>query len=248
MRVDSRERFSATADNYRRYRPSYPSRMFDWLAAETRLGGGAIVADVGCGTGISTRLFAERGYDVIGVDPNEQMLQQARAEGGAARYVRGEASRTGLPDASVDLVAAAQAYHWFDVPASLVEFRRILRSGGRCAAFWNLRGDGALMEAYDALLRQHASEYDVLLKPRQTIAAIKAQPEVRDVREAEFAHAQRLDRDGLFGRAYSSSYVAHGLADKPGFDRALSELFGRHSAQGGIEFPYRCVALLWQML
>lgn len=247
MRVDSRARFSATADNYRRYRPSYPSDLFDWLAAETGLGKGASVADVGCGTGISTRLLAARGYDAVGIDPNQEMLQQARAEGGAVRYVLGEASRTGLPDASVDLATAAQAYHWFDVPASLVEFRRILRPGGACAAFWNLRGAGLFIDGYDALLRAHASEYDVLQKPRETIAAIKARSEVRDVREAEFAHSQWLDRDGLFGRAYSSSCVVHGLSDKHGFDRRLSELFARHATGGTIEFPYRCVAVLWKL-
>lgn len=201
---------------------------------------------MGCGTGISTRLLAERGYDVIGVDPNEDMLQQARREGGA-RYICGEAAATGLADASVELVAAAQAYHWFDVPASLLEFRRILRPGGRCVAFWNLRGDGPFMDAYDALLRVHASEYGVLLKPRETLAALKARPEVGDVREAEFAHAQRLDRDGLFGRAYSSSYVVHGVADKHGFDAALRELFDSHAVGGEIEFPYRCTAMLWRI-
>lgn len=181
---------------------------------------------------------------MVGIDPNDDMLEQARKEGGA-RYARGEASATGLPDASVELVAAAQAYHWFDVPASLAEFRRVLAPGGHCVAFWNLRGDGAFMDAYDALLRAHAAEYGVLLKPLQTLASLKARNDVVDVREAAFGNAQRLDRDGLFGRAYSSSYVVHGLSDAAGFDRGLDELFARHASGGSIDFPYRCVAMLW---
>jgi SAM-dependent methyltransferase len=244
--LDSRERFSATASNYRRYRPSYPGALFDWLERAAGLGPRARVADVGCGTGISTRQLAGRGWDVVGVDPNPEMLEQARREGGA-RYARGEASDTGLPAASFDLVSAAQAYHWFDVPASLVEFRRILRPEGRCAAFWNLRGEGAFMDGYDALLRAHATDYAVLLKPAETIAAIKAQPATADVLENSFANSQRLDRDALFGRAYSSSYVVHGLRDKDGFDRALQELHARHAIGGEVEFPYRCVALLWRI-
>lgn len=246
MTIDSRERFSATASNYSRYRPSYPPALFDWLAAQARLGPGAVVADVGCGTGIATRLWAARGYAVTGIDPNQEMLAEARREGGA-RYQRGEATATGLDDASVDLVSAAQAFHWFDVSAALGEFRRVLRPGGACAAFWNLRGAGPLMDEYDALLRAHASEYEVLLKPVQTIAAIRCHAEVSEPRAAEFAHAQRLDRAGLFGRAYSSSYVVHGLRERDRFDRALDALFDRHAVAGTIEFPYACVALLWRL-
>jgi SAM-dependent methyltransferase len=244
--LDSRERFSATVDNYRRYRPSYPDALFEWVFRAAALAAPARVADLGCGTGISTRLLAERGHDVVGIDPNEEMLEQARAEGGGARYQRGEANAMGLEDASVDLVTVAQAYHWFEIEPSLRELRRVLRPGGACVAFWNLRGEGGFMRDYDALLRAHSSEYGVLLKPLQTIAALEARPELRDVRKAEFVNAQMLDRDGLFGRAYSSSYVVHGLSDREGFDRALGEIFDRHARDGLVEFPYRCVAILWR--
>src|SRR5262249_52375699 len=97
--IDSRDRFDAAADAYHRCRPSYPAALFDWLLATTGLGPGAAVADVGCGTGISTRLLAGRGLDVVGIDPSEPMLDRAR-EAGCARYQRGEAAATGLPDGS----------------------------------------------------------------------------------------------------------------------------------------------------
>lgn len=242
--LDPRQRFTATAANYRRYRPSYPDALFEWIEREARLAAPARVADVACGTGISTRLLAARGHDVVGIDPNPEMLEQARAEGGA-RYAIGEAAATGLPEGSVDLIVAAQAYHWFDVEASLREARRVLRAGGACAAFWNLHGESALMREYDALLQAHASEYSVMRKPLQTIAAIEARPELRELRKAEFPNAQRLDRDGFFGRVYSSSYVVHGLLDREGFDRRLEQLHERYAEGGSLEFRYRCVALLW---
>ena len=159
--IDSRERFSAAADLYHRYRPSYPDALVDWIERTAGLLPPARVADVGCGTGISTRLIAARGFDVTGIDPNEAMLAHARAAGGA-RYRRGTATETGLGDRSVDLVTVAQAFHWFDVPAALAEFRRILAGPGWCAAFWNLRAAAPFMDDYDRLLRAQSSQYEVL--------------------------------------------------------------------------------------
>src|SRR5688572_4524778 len=70
---DSRERFTEAAAYYDRYRPSYPSDLVDWLIAKTGLVVPATVADIGCGTGISSRRFAERGFQVTGIEPNHAM-------------------------------------------------------------------------------------------------------------------------------------------------------------------------------
>ena len=244
--IDPRERFSAAADLYHRYRPSYPDALLDWIEQTTALRPPARVADVGCGTGISSRLLAARGFEVTGVDPNEAMLAHARAAGGA-RYRPGTASETGLADASIDLVTVAQAFHWFEVPVALAEFRRVLTGPGWCAAFWNLRRSSPFMDDYDRLLRAHSSEYEVLLKPEPTLRAILRAEVVMEPREVEFPNRQRLDREGLFGRAYSSSYVLHGVADPEAFDRALGELFERHQSAGTVEFPYRTVAVCFRL-
>jgi SAM-dependent methyltransferase len=242
--IDPRERFSAAADLYHRHRPTYPPAVLDWIAETTAVRPPARVADVGCGTGISTRLLAERGYDVVGVDPNEAMLAHARAEpGGAPAYRPGTATETGLADRSVDLVTVAQAFHWFDVPAALAEFTRVLASPGWCAAFWNLRHSSPFNDDYDALLRARSREYEVLLKPEETIRKVLKADGISAVGQAEFPNSQRLDREGLFGRAYSSSYVVHGIADHHAFDRALDEVFDRHQSGGTVDFVYRTVAV-----
>jgi SAM-dependent methyltransferase len=245
--LDPRERFSETAGLYERHRPSYPAALLDWIVASAELRPGDAVADIGCGTGISTRLFVERGYDVVGVDPNQAMLAQARAAGGG-RYQPGEAAATGLPAASVALVSVAQAFHWFELTATLREFRRVLRPHGSCAVYWNVRGTSPFLSEYDSLLRDYSAEYGVLDKPAQTLAALRGRAELRDVREAEFAHEQMFDREGLFGRAYSSSYVVHGIADHAGFDRALGEVFERHARDGGVTFSYRTLGLCFRLV
>jgi SAM-dependent methyltransferase len=244
--LDSRERFSGLAGLYERHRPSYPAALLDWIVASAGLAPGDPVADVGCGTGISTRLFAERGFDVVGIDPNQAMLAEARASG-PGRYLPGEAAATGLPARSMALVSVAQAFHWFDIPATLREFRRVLRPQGWCAVYWNVRASSPFLDEYDRLLREHSSEYAVLDKPANTLTALMARPELRDVREGEFAYSQTFDRDGLFGRAYSSSYVVHGIADHAAFDGALGALFGRHARHGHVEFAYRTLAACFRL-
>jgi SAM-dependent methyltransferase len=242
MMIDSRARFAASAEHYDRHRPSYPPALIDWIIATTGRHPPAHVVDVGCGTGIATRLFADRGFDVVGVDPSEEMLAVARESGGP-RYVRGEAADTTLATGSVDLVIAAQCFHWFDAVPTLRELRRILRGTGWVAAFWNLRGNTPFMRGYYDLIRAYSSEFDVLERQEAAPAALKAVIGVEDCREGEFANAQVLDREGLVGRAYSSSCVKHGVEDKAGFERGLAGLFAQHQRGGSVELTYRTVAL-----
>src|SRR5690606_36647496 len=89
-------------------------------------------ADVGAGTGISARALAQRGVEVVAVEPNAAM-RAAAAPHPRVTWREGTADDTGLPDGAVDLVLVAQAFHWFDPPGALREFHRILRPGGRLA-------------------------------------------------------------------------------------------------------------------
>src|SRR5437899_2024921 len=123
-RYNPTSRFSGLAEGYAKYRPSYPAAAIDFIATRCELGPHSLLVDVGCGTGISSRLFAERGVRVIGIEPNDEMRRQAErvAVGGgesAPTYLKGRAEDTELPDASADAVLAAQAFHWFAPDATL---------------------------------------------------------------------------------------------------------------------------------
>lgn len=119
MRLRSRS-FDAWALDYDRYRPTCPQSLFDHIAARLALPEQAVVADVGAGTGKAARQMGRRGWQVTALDPGERMLEVLRARAAAddlaieARLASAE--ETGLADASVDLVTAAQAFHWFDKP------------------------------------------------------------------------------------------------------------------------------------
>src|SRR5260370_3627962 len=111
--LDPKERFSDRVDDYVRYRPDYPRPFLELLQRECGLGRGRVVADVGSGTGMLTRLLVESGAQVIGVEPNAAMRAAAeRALGGEPRFrsVDGSAEATELPDGSVDLITAGGRY------------------------------------------------------------------------------------------------------------------------------------------
>lgn len=242
--LDPRERFSAVAEAYDRFRPGYPAGALDWIAATTGVRGGR-VADLGCGTGIFSRILAGRGFAVTGVDPNERMLALARQSGGGPTYLAGDATRTGLGDSSVDLVTAAQAFHWFPLEPALAEIDRILAPGGWTCALWNLRTPTRFNEELERLLHTHSTEYDarvsdLLDDPRARLVAVPGAV------SAEVPSEDALSWDMVLGRVSSASYVAHGVADRPGFDRQLRELFERHARpDGALVWAMRTVAIAW---
>ncbi|HEX4048712.1 MAG TPA: class I SAM-dependent methyltransferase [Elusimicrobiota bacterium] len=236
--LDPKKRFTATVEDYQAYRPGYPDALVDWILSVAGVPPGGKAADVGSGTGISTRLFAARGLDVVGVEPNDEMRAAAEARGGA-RYRKGDASNTGLPSGGLDLVFAAQAFHWFDLEPAFAEFKRVLKPEGWCAAFWNGRAGGdPLMRDYEALLLEFSSEYAEVRRKYAVLDEIGKSSRVRDWTRAAFPNSQSLDLAGFLGRVHSSSYVAHGVARRAELDRALEDLFSRRAAGGRVEFRY----------
>lgn len=242
--VDPAERFTETVQDYARFRPDYPDALVRWAARQCAWRPGATLVDLGCGTGLSTRRFAHHGFDMIGVEPNAAMRDGAAGAPGT-RYVDGRADATGLPADSVDGAVACQAFHWFDVPATCAELRRVVRPGGWAVAAWNLRTRDPAMRAYDALLTRFSSDFRGVPTGQGSIAALRAA--VHGSVEASFANAQHLDRAGLHGRAGSSSYVRRGIADLAGFYRGLDQVFDAHAVDGRFTFTYACRALAWPL-
>src|SRR5947209_3648408 len=130
---DSTTRFSSRVGNYVRLRPRYPRGVVELLAEQGGLSPASAIADVGSGTGLLSLAFLECGYRATGVEPNREMREAGDAL--LARFpqfrsVEGTAAATWLPDGSVELIVAGQAFHWFDVTETRREWVRILKPAG----------------------------------------------------------------------------------------------------------------------
>jgi len=119
------------ADRYDRVRPRPPSALIELLQALRQQRVGTVV-DLGSGTGLSTRFWADAADQVIGVEPNPSMraLAEDLTRQANVRYVDGSGEETSLPDAIADIVTASQSMQWMEPEPTLLEVRRILRPGG----------------------------------------------------------------------------------------------------------------------
>lgn len=237
-------RFSDRVADYVRYRPDYPPALLHWLREQHGIGADWLVADIGAGTGISSKLFLDAGHHVVAVEPNAAMRQAAIDWLGTHpgfRAVDGRAEATTLADASIGLVSAAQAFHWFDQEAVKPEWRRILRPGGLVAVYWNSRrlAGTPFLEGYERLLREYGLDY-TSVSERYGDDDHMRRWFGRGLRGmARFPHSQRLDLESLRGRLLSSSY-----APRPGHPRhapmmaALDALFAATALDGQVDFDY----------
>jgi SAM-dependent methyltransferase len=126
-------RFADVAGAYERGRPEYPPAVVGAIAAELRIAPGAPVLDLAAGTGKFTRALLGAGLDVVAVEPQAPLRAVLAARVGSERVREGVAEAIPLPDASVDAVTVAEAFHWFDQSVALGEIRRVLRPGGGLA-------------------------------------------------------------------------------------------------------------------
>jgi SAM-dependent methyltransferase len=245
---DPTQRFSDRVADYVRYRPSYPPAMFERIRDAAGLGPGSVVADLGSGTGISTEPFLRLGCTVHAVEPNDAMRAAAEellSGHPGFRSVAGTAEATTLPDRSVDLVAAGQAFHWFRPDPARVEIGRILRPGGRVALFWNRRReDTAFGEAYETLLRRYGTDYSAV--DHRNVGEVALDRVFAPGRErVPFENAQELGLEAMTGRLMSASYApAKDHPDHAPMIRGLEEIFRAHQRDGIVRVEYETVLFL----
>jgi ubiquinone/menaquinone biosynthesis C-methylase UbiE len=247
---DPTRKFTGLARTYAKARPGYPAGALDFIIETCKLGPASLLVDVGCGTGISSRLFASQGIPVIGIEPNDDMRVQAEQQNSEASmpglsYRAGKAEDTGLSSCTADVVLAAQAFHWFEAEPALAEFHRILKAGGWCVLVWNERDNtDQLTQAYSKLLCTLPT-LDMLGEKRRDCAnALLHSPLFHSATEVVFRNQQSMDEDGLLGRAFSTSYVPRDGEHAVELGESLRELFAQHRRNNTVVMKYKTYVYL----
>jgi len=237
-------RFSNRVDDYLRYRPRYPQEVISFLRESGYLSQSDVIADIGSGTGFLSLMFLEIGNKVFAVEPNKEMRlagEQFLMGHGDVASIDGTAEATTLPELSVDIVTAAQAFHWFDIEKFRDECRRILRGKALAIMMWNIRDQEStpFLRAYEQLLRVHGTDYAQIRHHDISDDEVGVFYGGAGCRIQSFPNNQVLDFESVKGRLLSASYVPK--TGEKGFDPMIADLrkiFDQHQQDGAVEIRY----------
>jgi len=241
--------FAEKVADYVASRPDYPAALFQTLKQISPPNENKPVADIGAGTGLLTRDLLKNGYRVVAVEPNPAMRQAADSLLGNTdgyRSVDGCAEAMPLATGSVQLITAAQAFHWFEVDRARMEFLRVLNTQGQVALIWNdwVRTD-PIRVAFDQLSLEFGGAKRAALlahEDRRYVAQFFGETQPK---QFTWPHAHFLDEDGVLSLVFSRSYIP-GRATPDGQSVAdrVRILFSRFAANGKVEVRYNTVAII----
>jgi len=241
--------FGRAASDYATHRAGFPPAFFELLASRGYAQPGQTALDLGTGTGTVARGLAGMGLTVTGLDPSQNLLNQARAldqhAGVHVTYCTGKAEESGLPDCSYDLVTAGQCWHWFDRPRAAAEVLRLLRPGGRLviAHFDWLPLPGTVVAATEALICQYNPDWagagGTGLYPAWLVDLAGAG--FKGLETTSFDITQIYSHTDWRGRIRASAGIAASLnaRDTARFDADLAALLTRDFPQDPLQVPHR---------
>ena len=241
--------FTERVADYVASRPGYPHALFEALRANDAIAPGATVADVGSGTGLLTRDLLRNGYRVVAVEPNAEMRRASDLLLGGMdgyRSVEGCAESIPLAAASVDLITAAQAFHWFEIERARAEFLRVLTGQGQVALIWNDRAlEDPVQNALDEIFAAFGGAKRAALVVHEDRSKVPWFFGSTQPRQFSWPNAHLLDERGLASLVFSRSYIpGRSTAEGSEIANRVRAVFERFAVNGQVEVRYRTIATL----
>ena len=218
------DKFTDKADIYDKYRPKYSKGFIDYLYQYLALSNNAVIADIGAGTGILSEEFLKRGSNVICVEPNKKMLEQAKRKLQHYKnvsFINETAESTNIKDTSIDIITVGQAFHWFNEKLFLNECKRILVDEGIVVLAWNVsNSEDPINKAVSHLNYMYAKNYN----------GYNARDKDGNAEIHFFENNLLLDKREFIGRCLSRSYAPN-LSDNnyEKYVNGLSDIFDNYS-------------------
>ncbi len=219
------------------FTPATNERIIDIVVRLTGLAPGARIADLGCGSGVFTDRLRQRGYQCTGVDLSPKLIRIAREKYPGIEFLEGDIERLPFPDGSFDAVLLAGVLHHLPERAKCAaEIRRILRPGGRFAAF-----DPNRMNPFMYLYRDRSSPLYSSVGVTENERPVIARELVETFRQAGF-NAGTEYHSGMKYRYLASGALrwllpVYNLADAvlfaPGFMAPLRSFVFTHGEKPG---------------
>lgn len=241
--------FSSKVSDYVASRPDYPAALFAALRAECKLQPSAVVADIGAGTGLLTQGLLAQGYAVTAIEPSDSM--RAAADHALAHIpgyssAGGSAEHLPLPPASVDLITAAQAFHWFDIAAARAEFLRVLKPLGQVAMIWNDRVlSDPLHTALDGIFAQHGGAKRGAMLAHDERSEVPTFFGPNTPLELTWPHEHHLSEAALLSLVFSRSYMPdRNSAAGQHASQQVRALFESLAVDGLVTVRYNTVAII----
>jgi SAM-dependent methyltransferase len=240
--------FNDVAEAYDFGRPRYDARAIDAIAAAA--GGGPRLLDLGAGTGRLSAPLLEQGYDVVAIEPLDEMRAILTRKIGADRALAGHAEALPLPDESVDGAVCSDAWHWFDGARAADELARVVRPGGSvvvCVTYPRWYGSDDAPDWWLDLTVVHTAlpkaDHPALVSGWREPDVFERHPafEETELREEPFVH--QTDREQIVAHWASMSFVAAlPEGQRADFLGALDGMLARRGIEA-VDIPYR--AKLW---
>lgn len=209
MDLNSKERFTDRAKNYSQYRPSYAEKLIEYLGSKIELKKEDKIADIGSGTGISSKVFLDYGNTVYGIEPN--LTMRLEAEEKLRDYEKFYsigccAEKTDLESESIDHIVSAQAFHWFDPVPTKREFKRILKIGGSVILIWNVResDQGGFTDNLMKLVEKYSADFTKVEGKRDIVKDFFGDNEVI---YKKLSNPQTASFEKIVGELSSYSYL-----------------------------------------
>jgi SAM-dependent methyltransferase len=246
--------FGRTAAEYGQWRQGFPPEFFRRLDSLDIARAGQRILDIGTGTGLLARAFAQRGAVVTGLDPSPAMLDEARrldaVAGLTIDYVQTSAEATGLPGGMFDVVSAATCWHWFDRPRAAAEARRLLKPDGKlliAALDWHFTPGNVPDVTWDVVMRHNpveSGEWGTFAYPRWTPDLTGAGFDAWEV--FAFTTTLAYTLEAWIGRVRASARVGPVMdaATLQRFEAELRDVLRSRFQQDKLDVDHRVFALI----